>query len=422
MTSGLPNHRRASTKVFVRHPDGQPVADREVSLELESHAFGFGNIGVDLVNIIGGTPPEGSDEVEAFGGTELPGDPESYKEHFLQLFNMVTLPFYWGRYEPRKGQRDEARLRKTAEWLIEHGVRVKGHPLVWHTSQPGWMLDEPKEQVEELVRARVRNLTSVFAGTVDHWDAINEAVIMPVFTNGENAVTPLAKVKGRVGMVRLAVEEARAGNPNVRLVLNDFDLSERYEQLVEEVLAAGIQIDAIGLQSHMHKGYRGEEWVLSKIEAFERFGLPLQLTETTLVSGHIMPSHIEDLNDYKIPDWPTTPEGEERQAEEIERHYRCVFGQPAVESLTYWGITDTGSWLGAPSGLLRKDGSTKPSFNVLDGLINGEWGYTAGPQQTDAEGGFQLEGPKGRYRVSVGGNSTTVELDGTESQMTSTLQ
>ena len=40
--------------------------------------------------------------------------------------------------------------------------------------------------------------------------------------------------------------------------------------------------------------------------------LPLHLTETTLVSGHLMPPEIEDLNDYQIPHWPSTPEGEAR--------------------------------------------------------------------------------------------------------------
>ncbi len=33
----------------------------------------------------------------------------------------------------------------------------------------------------------------------------------------------------------------------------------------------------------------------------------MHFTETTLVSGHEMPGHIEDLNDYQIPDWPSTP-------------------------------------------------------------------------------------------------------------------
>ncbi|WP_204304946.1 hypothetical protein, partial [Stenotrophomonas maltophilia] len=79
------------------------------------------------------------------------------------------------------------------------------------------------------------------------------------------------------------------------------------------------------------------------------------------------------LNDYVVDAWPSTPEGEERQADEIVRHYRTVLAHPAVESLNYWGITDHGSWLGAPSGLLRADGSRKPAFDALHGLIRGEW-------------------------------------------------
>jgi hypothetical protein len=38
-------------------------------------------------------------------------------------------------------------------------------------------------------------------------------------------------------------------------------------------------------------------------------------TETTLVSGRLMPPEIVDLNDYQVEKWPTTPE-EERQASE----------------------------------------------------------------------------------------------------------
>ena len=37
------------------------------------------------------------------------------------------------------------------------------------------------------------------------------------------------------------------------------------------------------------------------VERFAGFGLPLHFTENTLVSGHIMPAHIVDLNDYQIP-------------------------------------------------------------------------------------------------------------------------
>jgi GH35 family endo-1,4-beta-xylanase len=406
---GIPDHRAGTTGLRLTGPSGAPLADAEVRIEQRSHAFGFGNIGFELLRMVGGPDPEGSEAVEAFGGA-ADIEPERFEAQWLRLFNTATLPFYWGRYEPVRGRPDEARLRRTAAWLVERGVTVKGHPLVWHTVQPDWLLELPTAEVEALLRERVRALVSGFAGTIDLWDAINEAVIMPVFANGDNAITPLAREKGRVGMVRLAVEEARAANPDARLVVNDFDLSEAYEHLIEELLEAGIRIDAIGLQTHMHKGYRGEDAILGIVDRFARFGLPIQMTESTLVSGHLMPKEIEDLNDYRIPSWPTTPEGEARQADEVERHYRSLFGHPAVESINYWGLSDAGSWLGAPVGFVRADGSEKPSYAVLDRLINEEWHFAARRLRTDGDGRLQVSGPRGGYAVRLGDAEAGFEI------------
>lgn len=414
----IPAARTGTTVVTVLDADGRPLSDADVVVEQRRHAFGFGNIGFDLVRMIGGPDPDGAEDVEAFGGSaDL--DAARYEQEFLRLFNMATLPFYWGRYEPRRGEPDADRLRRTARWLVERGVVVKGHPLVWHTVQPDWLLDLPQAEVEALLRERVRRLTATFAGTIDLWDAINEAVVMPVFANGENAITPLAAMKGRVGMVRLAVEEARAGNAGVRVAVNDFDLSPAYERLLEEVLAAGVQVDAIGLQTHMHQGYRGEEAVLAVVDRFARFGLPIQMTETTLLSGHLMPPEIEDLNDYRIPEWPSTPDGEARQAAEVERHYRSLFAHPAVESITYWGFTDAGSWLGAPVGFLRADGTRKPSYEALDRLVNGEWWLPATSMRTDADGRLSVRGAAGEYVILVGDEEIAVTVaEGVESAAT----
>ena len=82
-----------------------------------------------------------------------------------------------------------------------------------------------------------------------------------------------------------------------------------------------MQVDAIGLQSHMHQGYWGEERTQDVLDRFARYGLPLHWTETTLVSGDLMPPEIVDLNDHQVEEWPSTPEGEERQADDVVRHY-----------------------------------------------------------------------------------------------------
>jgi GH35 family endo-1,4-beta-xylanase len=267
-------------------------------------------------------------------------------------------------------------------------------------------------EVASTVRARVRREVADFRGLVDLWDVVNEAVIAPVFDNGDNAITPLARELGRVELIRLAVDEARATDPAVVLHLNDFDLSPAYEALIEEVLEAGIRLDGIGLQTHMHQGYRGEEQVLAITDRFARFGLPLHFTETTLVSGDLMPPEIVDLNDYVREDWPTTPEGEARQASELERHYRALFGHPAVASITYWGLADRGAWLGAPAGLVRLDGTPKPGYDTLRRLIRDEWWTPATTVRTDEDGRMPLAGTRGTYRLTANGRETRVTLDG----------
>lgn len=391
-----PAHRVVDAIVTITDAAGVPLADSEVALAQTQHAFGFGNIGFDLVGLANG---EDDDPVTA-----------RLAELYTDLFSAATLPFYWGRFEPERGHPDTKRLRTAARWFVERGIRVKGHPLVWHTVQPDWLLGLALDEVERLQRERIRRDVADLAGVIDTWDAINEVVIMPVFDNGDNAITPLARARGRIPMIRMAFEEARATNPGATLLLNDFDLSSAYECLIEGVLEAGIQIDAIGLQTHMHQGYWGEETTLAMIDRFARYGLPLHLTETSLVSGHLMPPHIVDLNDYRVDDWPSTPEGEARQADELVRHYRSLVGHPSVASITYWGITDAGAWLGAPIGLVRTDGTPKPAYEALHALVRGEWWLPSTRARTDDAGRVRLRGFAGDYTVTHARGSASFAL------------
>ncbi|CCE74749.1 endo-1,4-beta-xylanase [Clavibacter nebraskensis] len=418
--TAIPDVRRADAVITVRGADGQPLAHADVVVEQASQDIAFGNIGFDLIPLANGvTDPEAAG-VAAFGGARLEGL-ERLAEQWLDVFDTATLPFYWGRFEPVRGRPDTARLLTTARWLRERGVAVKGHPLVWHTVTASWLLDLPLDEVERVQRERIRRDVGDFAGLVDTWDAINEAVIMPVFDREDNGITRLAAARGRLAMVRLAFEEARGANPAATLILNDFDLSPAYEELIEEVLGAGIPVDAIGLQTHMHQGYRGEEEVLGIVDRFARFGLPIHMTETTLLSGDPMPPEITDLNDFRVTSWPSTPAGEERQAEEVERHYRSLVGHPAVAAITYWGLTDDGMWLGAPGGLVRADGTTKPSYDALRRLIREEWRLAPTTLRTDAEGRVRVTAFAGGVRVAHAGCEAVVAVAAGASEVEAAL-
>ena len=299
-----------------------------------------------------------------------------------------------------------------AQWFADRGCEVKGHPLCWHTVTADWLMALSDDEIVEAQLARIRREVTEFAGVIDAWDVVNEVVIMPIFAKYDNGISRMSRALGRVGMVRATFDAARAANPDATLLLNDFDVSAEYERLVEDCLEAGIRIDALGIQSHMHQGYWGEARTQDVLERFDRFGLPIHFTENTLVSGRLMPPKFVDLNDYQVDDWPSTPEGEARQADEIVRHYRTLLAHPGVAAITWWGFPD-GGWLNAPTGLIRVDGSSKPAYAALQRLVKGDWWLPPTTMVTDDVGTLRFSGFLGDYGLSSGADEATFRLETT---------
>ena len=79
----------------LRDAGGAAVADQEVVVAQRRHRFRFGGTDFDLIGLANG---------------ELSGDALVVAERsaaaFLDLFNSATLPFYWGGFEPVRGQPD----------------------------------------------------------------------------------------------------------------------------------------------------------------------------------------------------------------------------------------------------------------------------------------------------------------------------
>lgn len=395
--TAIRQHRTARATLTVRH-QGAPVVGQEVVVEQTRHRVLFGGTWGATSALLHG---ELSGEAKA--------QAEQRNEYFFQIFNLATLPFYWGRFEPERGKPDTQRTLAVARYFKDHGCTLKGHPLCWHTVTATWLLDLSNQEIYETQLARIRRDVSDFAGLIDMWDVVNEAVIMPVFDKYDNGITRICKEMGRLKLLSAMFNEARAANPKATLLLNDFDMSSAYDILFEACLAVGIPIDVVGIQSHMHQGYWGvekTEWVLAN---FERFNLPIHFTETNIVSGHIMPPEIVDLNDYQVSDWPTTPEGEERQAREVVTHYKTLMAHPLVEAITWWDFSD-GLWLNAPAGLLRKDMTPKPAYDALHRLIKGEWWLPPTKLVTDDAGQVSFTGFLGDYRLSLGSQQAAFKL------------
>ena len=397
-------NRQSTARLRLVNPDGTPAARREVKADQVSHQFLFGCGAFDAVEMMK-TQDEGEKEFL-----------RERMEKWLKLFNYGTLPFYWGRYEPEEGKTAYPETIAAAKWLHEKGVQVKGHPLCWHTACAPWLMQYSNEEILRRQIERIRRDVGAFRGVISLWDVINEVVIMPVFDRYDNAITRICRELGRTGLVKEVFAAAKETDPDAMLLINDFNTSPKYEQLIEDLLEADVPVSAIGIQSHQHQGYWGAEKLNDVLERFSRFGLPIHFTENTLISGELMPPHIVDLNDWQVDEWPSTPEYEERQAREISEMYTILFSHPLVEAITTWDFND-GCWLKAPSGFVHEDNSEKPSYHALKKLIHEDW-ETHETLVTDEEGFLTFTGFRGGYTLRTAAGEAELVLEGdTEGQI-----
>lgn len=393
------SHRKASQVLRIVDASGKPAANQTVRLQLKNHEFLFG-----------------CGAFESLPYTNAPRQDETFAARmedrmakWLGLFNYGTLPFYWGRFEGEEGKPMTAEYTRAAEFLRSKDVTLKGHPLCWQTAGAQWLLKYDNDTILRKQLERIHRDVTAFKGLVDMWDVINEVVIMPIYDKYDNAATRLCNMLGRVGLIKTVFQAAHEANPDAKLLINDFNLSTNYEILIDGCLNAGVPIHTIGLQSHQHQGVWGKEKQEAILARFEHFGLPIHFTENTIVAGPLVAPEIDDLQDAHYDDDAATPEYEAKQADDLVQMYRNLFeNHPLVTGITNWDFGD-GAWLNAPSGVIRKDGSLKPSYHALHKLIKEEW-TTDVTLTTDENGLCTLEGFKGKYEASCGGKKADVVL------------
>lgn len=376
----IEKYRKADATIRLIDSRGKSVRNRRVKVEFIRHAFLFG------ANIF---------PLYSFEGTSH----ATYGRLFRELLNYATLGFYWGGYEYEQGSTAgrDAQMR-IARWCRQHEIATKGHPLVWHEVYPNWAPNDPDAMIP-LLKARVQRIVREFRGLVDRWDVINESTTSQNFDNG---VGRWVARDGAANVVLETLQWAKEANPKAFLLYNDYDISPAFEQLVETLVKRNAPLDAVGIQSHMHRG----EWTLERTwevcETYARFGKPLHFTETTVLSGQ---------HGWQLPrPWASTPEGEQRQADYVEHFYTVLFSHPAVEAITWWDLSDRFAWQDAPAGLLREDLSPKPAYERLKRLIRQQWWTPTQTLTTNAQGVASLRGFLGTYRLAIDAQTQVFEL------------
>ena len=223
-----------------------------------------------------------------------------------------------------------------------------------------------------------------YAGKIEFWEVVNE----PAHLSGLEIDEPY--------------RFARQVDPKACLIVNDYEvMADGYPpffNLLEKALSRGVPFDAIGIQAHEPRTMRFPlEQVWKTLDYYATLGKPIHITEFTPPSGgqEITGSHI-------VGKWD-----ESAQADYAVKFYTVCFAHPAVAAITWWDLSDAGSWLEG-GGLLRKDMSPKPAYLELKKLIREQW-MTRCEGKTDKKGEFTFRGFCGEYIARIKRNGKVVE-------------
>jgi endo-1,4-beta-xylanase len=350
--------RKGDLTVRVTDAQGAALAGAQVHIVQRRHAFGFGSA-VTAEHLTADTP-----------------DAVRYRQIVEQYFN--TAVFENDMKWPPNYERINPRVDPALDWLLERGIRVRGHNLIW----PSWKwsprpLREHENNPEELRRrtyARVTEAVSHYRGRIVHWDVVNEPY----------SERDLLEILGDEVMVEW-FKLAKAADPECLMFLNDFGIfggtsrnehREHFHQTIQFLRDNGAPIDGIGIQSHFGSILPSPMNLLEVLDRFSEFGLPIESTELSI-----------DLD------------GRDVQADYMRDYLTAVFSHPGVNGIMLWGFWEGRHWRPGAA-LFERDWTLRPVGQAWIELVHGEW-KTDEQLEADARGIAPARGFLGDYEVTV---------------------
>lgn len=249
----------------------------------------------------------------------------------------------------KKGAPDFSRADKVIEFAQQHGIRVRGHTLVWYRQNADWICTGERESTLENMKFHIETVMEHFKGKVMEWDVVNEA--LEEAPTGQMRDSDWLRSVGP-DYVDSAFVYAHRADPDCKLYYNDFGTSvwnaksDSCYTMLKRMLENGIPIDGVGFQSHQSDADAVPIWESSVKSNFARFaelGLEIGITEIDVVGS----------------DW-------DKQAQVYGAFMRVALELDAVKSYVIWGVRDKDSWRqpGTPL-LFDDDWQPKPAYDTL---------------------------------------------------------
>ncbi|MBR5706793.1 MAG: endo-1,4-beta-xylanase [Bacteroidaceae bacterium] len=302
-------------------------------------------------------------------------------EIILTNYNSITAEndFKPQSVQPQEGQWNFANADAIADFCREHGIKLRGHCLVWHSQVGRWMFQDKdadgkniqasKEKLYERMKTHITTIVQRYSDIVYCWDVVNEAV-----TDDAGATDPLRpsqwkQIAGGDEFIRKAFEFAHEADPNALLFYNDYNAAvpakrDKIYNMVKEMKEAGVPIDGIGMQGHFSIYDPSLEDIEAAIEKYSEIVDHIQFTELDIRVNRETGGGL-NMN---------------RQGEEITAERQQMFNDKytgffdvvrrhadVVDVVTFWNVSDRDTWLGTSNYplLFDKDANAKETYYMV---------------------------------------------------------
>lgn len=254
-----------------------------------------------------------------------------------------------------------------------HGMKVRGHCLVWDHDNPEWLVQRhfAPDRMSQLLQQHIDRVMQHYAGHVFAWDVVNEALD----ESGEFKDSPWYNQPG-IGFagkgpayIEQAFRWAHSADPSALLFYNENGAeglnrkSDAVYAMVKGFRRRGVPIDGVGLQMHISGVDFDTSQIAPNIKRLTELGLQVHITELDISlpvdsSGSFSRDNLE------------------RQAEICRGVVRACMQSSGCTAIQTWGFTDKYSWVGSHShrtrgGALPFDNlyRPKPAYDAMIGEI-----------------------------------------------------
>jgi len=301
----------------------------------------------------------------------------TYRDTLVRDFELIieAAPVLWGVVEWTRSRRDYSKADRIRDFADEHGLLLRGQSLIWHQYVPPWLetaLGHKNPGAEWIMSEHIRKLAGRYAGRMQSWNVVNEA-IEPADGRGDGLRdTPLLRTIGP-DYIDKAFRAAAEADPKARLDYNEYGLHWAWQsgadrrrhtlKLLERLRARDVPIHGLGLQGHLSP---------DRDRSFNPRALRSFLGEVTDLGLDILVTEL-DARDSKLTGSIETRD--DIVADAYRRYLDVVLDFDAVTQVSVWGFSDRVSWLTehdprADGGLVRgtpydKDYRKKPAWYAL---------------------------------------------------------